>query len=531
MDELSWTFIYGPLAGLALTIGLTWLVVSRRASRRSVTGGWIPLACLCVVGAVGLFLVVRLVGPRRADAPSGAPLFQSAIHRAAGHTAEMPSEVASRNSGSTQVAVDASEIWRDVVDEQFDTNIYPSTILAARALGRQVAAHVSFSVLAKDASPTDIKVIDGFGLDDASQAAEALAGQLRAEFEVPTNIHPAHFQIPARISSPGEVLVILRMPRQQTRVGAPWGNSSRERAGTIQATVMGQRNSVSVATQFVDKPWVSQFDEFISRRPNSTFLLARTAKLCGTEQAAHLEANDRAAESVSKMITPLVLSAAGPGEIRSDIQAQLRSTSRWLISSGHLVKDRFAQKLTRPYGEVWREAVLVELTPTQINGLRSYAIEISQNRHRQSVTFHGGLLALFALVICLYVFLNQATKGYYRAKLAAWLSGGLVAMGLVFTLIWQAWSQPELVHGFPRSVPHSSTASTPIVEMNRDSSPVRPVTPVSKPLRQTEAASPLPAKPVVTPPLDEAEPKDGGVDPVPIQGDLSEVNQAPNENP
>jgi hypothetical protein len=520
VGQFAWGFILLLAIGFAIAIAVArGLVVSRRAAGGRVTGSWIPLTCLCVVGAVGLLLIVNLVAPHRSEQA----VFESTLRRTTGHVHVTSVRVDSVSSDTVQMGFDSGEIWRDVVDEQFDASIYPSTTLAARALGRQVAVHVNFNVLPEDTLPTDIKVVDGFGLDDSSQAAEALAGQLRAEFEAPTEIHPEHFQVPSRLSSPGEVVVILSQLRLQIAAGAPWDSRSRERTGTLQATVMGQRNKVSVATQFIEKPWVTSFDEFISRRPESTFLLARTARVCSTEQAAHLEADERAAESISKMVTPLVLAAAGPGEVRADLNVQVRNTARWLIQSGYFVRDRFAQKLTRPYGEVWREAVLVEVTPDEINGLRRYALEVSQHRQRESVTFYGGLLALFALVVVLYVFLNQATKGYYRPKLAAWLSVGLIVAGMVFALRWNV-KQAESVRGFDQVGPYPSSMLESW-DQGKTRDRILGTAPARLAPKPTETKPPLLAKPVVTaPPLDEAEPDDGGkIDPAPELKGLPEV--------
>ena len=113
-------------------------------------------------------------------------------------------------------------------------------------------------------------------------------------------------------------------------------------------------------------------------------------------------------------------------------------------------------------------------------------------------------MALFALVIFLYVFLNQATKGYYQAKLAAWLSGGLVIVGLAFAFLWQAHSQVESVHSYPQAA--TQTRSTQVIAR-----PLLEAEPAGTPPQPTKTKAPLPAKPVVTAPrLNEAVPEDGG---------------------
>lgn len=492
---IDWGMFIVVAIGVAIVIGvIRWLVVSRRAARVRVTGNWLPLAWLCVAGVVGLVLIVTLFGPRQDFANPSPQQFQLAIR----HAAELPAEV---DAAMPAAVVHDGEVWRDVVEEQFETDIYPSTKLAAGSLARQIASHIQFRVLPKDVAPSDIRIVDGLGLDDSNEAVGEIARLLRLEFEVPASVHPEHFQVPAKITSPDEVLVLLSLPRRQTRAGAPWDSGERERSGSIQATIMGQRDRVSVMAQFIEKPWVSRFDEFISQRPATTFLLARTATFTNSEQAAHLAADDRAAESIAQMMMPLIHERPSPVLLRSDLQVRLRNTARWLIHSGHLVKDRFAQKLTRPYGEVWREAVLVELTPAQIESLRNYALEISARSHRESYTFHGGLLGIFAVVVGLYLFLNQATKGYYQARLAAWLSGALILCGLAFALVRQSLPHEETVRGFPVVGPGSSDSARGSHESSTELSPAHSSPPTKTgQKRPVLELTPPPEKPVDGPP-------------------------------
>lgn len=111
----------------------------------------------------------------------------------------------------------------------------------------------------------------------------------------------------------------------------------------------------------------------------------------------------------------------------------------------------------------------------------------------------------------LFVFLNQATKGYYQAKLAAWLGGGLIVVALAFALIRQSRSQIATVPGFPQPVPYPTAISS-------RHEPVEVPPPLLKTLpltRQPPQSGTDEAAPVVSsPPLDG--PKDDGrVDPVP----------------
>lgn len=81
--DVTWGFLILVAVGVAIAAAVTRrLVVSRRAAGGRVTGSWLPLVWLCVAGAVGLGLIITLVGPRQ-DFPGPSPQeFQSAIEQA-----------------------------------------------------------------------------------------------------------------------------------------------------------------------------------------------------------------------------------------------------------------------------------------------------------------------------------------------------------------------------------------------------------------------------------------------------------------
>lgn len=490
-------FVFGTVLAIA---GLRWFVVSRRASHGTV-GNWLPLGLLCVVGAVGLILIGTLMAPR----PS---YHESASGRPRTSAMEAPIEtvgVATDSSRPGSVVEDDSEVWRDIVHEQFEADIYPSSQIAATALARQIEPHIQFNVLPKFTSPSSIQIVTRTGLPDEHESAVRLAARLQTEFESPTAVTVGESSVSRE---PGRVLITLTMEPNTYRSK---GDGQIEQARSLKATIDGELKTVAVMTRFIEKPWVAHFDEFVSARPDSTFLLARTPQFVTSPQAVLVAADERAVDAVVQLVMTPDRNRS-TGEIRAGASILVRNQVRWMINSGLLVKDRFVQKLKRPYGEVWRGAALLEITPTQLQSLRTDVLLINQRTRSQAVSFVGGLLGIFVTVICLYVFLNQATKGYYQAKLVAWLSGAVVVAGLAFSLVRQDMTDADLVR--------------PATEVSVDSSLGRPPTqptavpPVLKPRpARSQPASPpdtepLPAKPVVKAPLNDAETNDEGrIDP------------------
>jgi hypothetical protein len=86
--------------------------------------------------------------------------------------------------------------------------------------------------------------------------------------------------------------------------------------------------------------------------------------------------------------------------------------------------DRFVQKLSRPYGDVWRVAVLYDV-PTlamEYTGARTVITEVRQSHRRL-------LVLLFILTIIICGVLNMVTYGYYRLQISVgWV---VVVLGLL----------------------------------------------------------------------------------------------------
>lgn len=188
---------------------------------------------------------------------------------------------------------------------------------------------------------------------------------------------------------------------------------------------MGQ---IEFAGDFIEKAWVADADKFVSRWPKRKFIIGFSPRLARSEQEARVsalrDANVRLAKSTNKIFSP-----------NYDMERN--------------VVDRFIQKLTMPYGSVWREAVLVDHGLPNTSFQRFYgdnrvAVNIALGERQRTssarsatpavVTSKGSidpeamLAGLMFLTVVLGWISNRMTQGYYRGQVWT-VAGTLFCVG------------------------------------------------------------------------------------------------------
>ena len=199
----------------------------------------------------------------------------------------------------------------------------------------------------------------------------------------------------------------------------------------------GRRGKIELVTNFIEKPWVADPEKFTSQNAKQKLIIGFSPRFATSEQEARVsalkDANVRLAKSTNKIFQP-----------NYDMEKN--------------VVDRFVQKLTMPYGNVWREAVLVDLdSPTaqfmQFVGDTIHAERMarggprSANRrsptatampsagvHSRSRANPESLIAgLMLLTIVVGWISNHLTQGYYRGPVWT-VTGTLFSIGFVFLI-------------------------------------------------------------------------------------------------
>ena len=118
-------------------------------------------------------------------------------------------------------------------------------------------------------------------------------------------------------------------------------NKSIARSGQVVCVLRSKdrRGKMEFISDFVEKPWVANAEKFATQYMERKFVLGFSSRLATSEQEARASAlrdvNIKLAKSDGKIFKSISLTS-------------------------QRVLDRFVQKLTKPYGSVWREAVLVD---------------------------------------------------------------------------------------------------------------------------------------------------------------------------
>jgi hypothetical protein len=180
------------------------------------------------------------------------------------------------------------------------------------------------------------------------------------------------------------------------------------------------------------KVWVDDFAVYSSQHSNQQLVLGESSVGCVTPAEAH----NAAIRSAAAELLPRVLARLkGPAPTAQQSQMMLQRVAAEL-QGNRAVVDRFTQKIERAYGTLWREWVLVDASPANVESLvRAVSADLrqQQNLTRLTAIVAGAILVV---ILVLYVLLDWLTKGYFswRLRVAAVLLIALVAAGAAFNL-------------------------------------------------------------------------------------------------
>ena len=185
---------------------------------------------------------------------------------------------------------------------------------------------------------------------------------------------------------------------------------------------------------WVRKPWVEDMAGFLDSDPQrrrSTWFVGYSDATCSSEPEALEQAYHRAADKLLPQTMEAVLRRTG-GQITAQARQELLRSLQQSVRSEPLLADVFTQSITRPYGTVYRSAVLV-------NGSRNDRLVAqfsSQFETRRSSWWRTtmSLAGLGVLLVVVYLFLNAVTKGYYRWTLRLSVLGAIVFVLLLLAI-------------------------------------------------------------------------------------------------
>ena len=388
------------LMAVGLIVGLIVLLIRSKPKAR-----WSVIAACGVVVAVLLVLGLgfHTVGIRPGRPYRPAPI----VHPTHPHPADQ-----------SIPAPQANDIWLPAVDKTFDADVYPSPRVAARPLASKLAPLLSN--VTPDGQPPSVIRIDGQGLrlPGQSQIVADMAEVLRGEFETarvmtkPTAIE--------NIETNG-VSIRLYISNPTTRHGTVWDPDFKEMSGQLLARFRGHIDTeLTCDVRFVDKPWVEDYSTFISTRPERQWLLAQSNEFASTQHEAEEQAIRAAAEMLCQSAWDTLRQRLSPSADVALFRQKVIDSLVEAIRSGELVVDKFAQRFSRSYGDVWRQAILLDLSRGGLDAIARSAPVEPPKRAPLRWSLIGSWASTVGLVgfICVvYAFLNLATKGYYAWSL------------------------------------------------------------------------------------------------------------------
>lgn len=312
----------------------------------------------------------------------------------------------------------------------FIPDVYPSQAEAAQALAERWARGTTppSDGGATTAVRVECPCPDLFG--EFARGVARVHPTLRIEHVAP--------EAPAHRPRAGGVWLALSssLSQPQSAARASRAPSSSPTSGTVALTVIGAGGERVVTTphavRYVEKPWLSDFAGFLAGNPDGRWIVGRTHALRPAASAAEAarDARASAAEEVMRLVRARVHPDASRenGRLRAAVEAAL-------VGGDRLVVDRFPQTYERPYGNLYREAILVDASEAKLAPLVAQ-LEWSTREHRESrlkrVLSAAGV---FLVTYALYRFANAFTRGYFtwslRTAAAVFAAGAVVLIAAV----------------------------------------------------------------------------------------------------
>ncbi len=342
--------------------------------------------------------------------------------------------------------------WPVESDPQFKPDVYPSQATAGRALAREIAD--ALPTLVGDGPPAEVIWLTGNAdrwVIDA--AAEALTKRspttkvvtLPRSATVVEGSRPTPGRASQEIDQKRTVHVQLDVSLQATGREEGDQQSFTDEGGTLRVQAAGPTGRLHRTVRFLDKPWVDNLylSKSVLRDQRRQRVVAHSTRPC-TDPA---EAEAQALENAVRCLAPKVrhrlreelakdrfLRAVGQDDADTAIASEsILTTIRAELLTSRLVTDRFVQSFDRPYGRVWRQAILIDISPHRFEQLVlacERSIQARQASWRNTALSIG---ALFVLICVVYGFLNAATKGYFTWSLRV-AALGTVVLGVVVLL-------------------------------------------------------------------------------------------------
>jgi hypothetical protein len=256
------------------------------------------------------------------------------------------------------------------------------------------------------------------------------------EFDVVRNVSK---DSQTHIEDSGKTVVLVRLASTVESETTMSNYSMTQFTGSIRCRwAVGDATEKTRSLAFVTKSWLGTTAKFISKHPQYKWMIGISQRIASSPEEASKEAF-------------------------KDVNAQLQLRNKYFANHSAMeqnVVDRFVQKVSLSYGEVWREAVLIRvdaannLSTGKFSGgwVASEASAATGGYRNPSNTVaavplrsrslpispESGLALLAGFVILIGWVCNLLTQGYYRVEISSvWvlLVGIIVCMLVGFVMV------------------------------------------------------------------------------------------------
>ena len=156
-----------------------------------------------------------------------------------------------------------------------------------------------------------------------------------------------------------------------------------------------------------EKLWATDLPAFLNERPGE-WIVGVSSEPALTAAEAESFARRDAAEPLTTRLRHRLPHASWPTLLRR-VQAAL--------ASDELVVDRHVTSQERPYGTIWRAAVLVDGSPRRLDRLVRDVQRETRQRYERAAAGVAGTVAIAFVVGTCYLGLNWLTRGFFRGRL------------------------------------------------------------------------------------------------------------------
>ncbi len=315
-----------------------------------------------------------------------------------------------------------SPIWSEGVEQEFEADVYPSSLAAARALGRRMADPIRTVsgdpnaavkiILFQENNERSLIATFGRSLEqELTNVRCSIEADLRniqpEEVGVTFRVVPGHFEVDMAQAG----TITFPNPQDSTQIVATASTATDRRA--------------SAEARFIDKSWVEGFGAYASARPGESFIIARSNGTCTSES----EANQQSLDDARSRLTE----ALGRETGRSLADWGRPPISTVDVLNGGFITDRFVQSFDTSAGKVWRQAMLIDVSGPKLWQLAN--AKVHQTREVRMTWARMGLSSVGVLLLigAIYFFLNMATRGYYEWSLR--IAGVVLAVVAVVAIL------------------------------------------------------------------------------------------------